>query len=177
MTNKEFDEILERTNTVVCNREWYERAVKALEQEPYEKFESVKDHIYKLAGDYKCWDNRITHDEVLELCHILEQEPCKNAIDKEAVFAILRRHHREHGRDVDGDWVPGDYTEGVYDEIKALPPVTPTRKKGKWIYHEKSISTGFKDMRECSCCHCYFRWEMPRNSYCPNCGAEMESGE
>ena len=32
MTNEEFDEILERTNAVVCNREWYERAVKALEQ-------------------------------------------------------------------------------------------------------------------------------------------------
>jgi uncharacterized paraquat-inducible protein A len=51
------------------------------------------------------------------------------------------------------------------------------RKVGKWIYHEKSISTGFKDLRECSCCHCYFRWEMPRNSYCPNCGADMRGCE
>ena len=172
MTNKEFDEILERTNTVVCNREWYERAVKALEQEPYEKFESVKDHIYKLAGDYKCWDNRLTHDEVLELCHILEQEPCKNAIDKEAVFAILRRHHREHGRDVDGDWVPGDYTEGVYDEIKALPPVTPTRKKGKWIEEPNC-------WLRCSCCNSHHPhtsiYAIRGSNYCPECGAEMES--
>lgn len=51
------------------------------------------------------------------------------------------------------------------------------RKVGKWIYHEKSISTGFKDLRECSCCHCYFRWEMPRNSFCPNCGADMRGRE
>ena len=36
MTNEEFDEILERTNAVVCSREWYERAIKALEQEPCE---------------------------------------------------------------------------------------------------------------------------------------------
>lgn len=36
MTNEEFDEILERTNAVVCNREWYERAAKALEQQPSE---------------------------------------------------------------------------------------------------------------------------------------------
>ena len=48
---------------------------KALEQEPMEKFKSVKAHIFKLAGDYKCWDNRLTNDEALELCHILEQEP------------------------------------------------------------------------------------------------------
>jgi NADH pyrophosphatase NudC (nudix superfamily) len=53
----------------------------------------------------------------------------------------------------------------------------PCDKKGKWVFHEKSVSTGFKDLRECSYCHCYFRWEMPRNSYCPNCGAKMESEE
>ena len=52
----------------------FQMAIKALEQEPYEKFKSAKDHICKLAGDYKCWDNRLTSDEALELCHILEQE-------------------------------------------------------------------------------------------------------
>jgi len=36
MTREEFDEILEQTNAVICNREWYERAIKALEQEPCE---------------------------------------------------------------------------------------------------------------------------------------------
>ena len=85
------------------------------------------------------------------------------------------------------------YTNEVREIIKDLPPVTPKgvtvtdfadkcrecgkQKKGKWIYHEKSISTGFKDLRECSCCKCYFDWLMPRNSYCPNCGAEMEDEE
>lgn len=49
-------------------------SVKALEQQkPIEKFKNAKDHIHRLAGDYKCWDNRLTHDEVLELCHILEE--------------------------------------------------------------------------------------------------------
>ena len=58
-------------------------AIKALEQQPYEKFESVKDHIYKLAGDYKCWDNRLTKDEAVELCHILEQESVLDKIRAE----------------------------------------------------------------------------------------------
>jgi len=61
-----------------------EMAIKALEQKPYEKFKSAKDHIYKLASDYKCWDNRLTQDEALELCHILEkQEPILDKIRAE----------------------------------------------------------------------------------------------
>ena len=36
MTREEFDEILEQTNAVICNREWYERAIEVLEQEPCE---------------------------------------------------------------------------------------------------------------------------------------------
>lgn len=64
--------IMEEETTVTILMD--DNAIKALERKPYEKFESVKDHIYKLAGDYKCWDNRLTQDEALELCHILEQE-------------------------------------------------------------------------------------------------------
>lgn len=65
------------------NFEAFQLAIKALEQKPYEKFESTKDHICKLAGDYKCWDNRLTQDEALELCHILEQEPILDKITED----------------------------------------------------------------------------------------------
>lgn len=109
----------------------------------------------------------------------LEQEPCEYAIDKEAVFDILRRHHREAGRDVDGDIVPGDYTEGIYDEIKALPSVTPTHKKGKWenldsyhYYNDGEIETA--ELR-CSCCNEIVEWDIEsphKPYYCENCGAE-----
>lgn len=80
--NDIFAEINEDDNAVCYltseDNELIESAIEALEQQPYEKFESAKDHIYKLAGDYKCWDNRLTKDEAVELCHILEQEPCYN---------------------------------------------------------------------------------------------------
>lgn len=61
----------------------------------------------------------------------------------------------------------------ILGQIDSAPTVEK-RNVGEWIYHGKSKSTCFKEYRECSCCHCYFKWEMPRNSYCPNCGAEMK---
>ena len=92
MTREDSINMLKQVNYILVNDDdyWTENtyeplntafsiAIKALEQEPMENFESTKDHILKLAGDYKCWDNRLTHDEALELCHMLEQEPCEDA--------------------------------------------------------------------------------------------------
>lgn len=39
-------------------------------------------------------------------------------------------------------------------------------KTGRWIMHEKH--------RECSECTVWLPKDMPRNSFCPNCGAKME---
>ena len=45
--------------------------------------ENAKDHVCKLASDYKCWDNRLSHEESLELCNILEQGPSLDRVRKE----------------------------------------------------------------------------------------------
>ena len=42
---------------------------------------------------------------------------------------------------------------------------------GEWVLHEKPY------MRECSNCKVWFRFDMPRNSFCPNCGADMRKGK
>lgn len=57
-----------------------EMAIKALETQPkpMEKFDDVKTHIQRLAGDYKCWDNRLTWEEALELNRMLEAQPNSN---------------------------------------------------------------------------------------------------
>lgn len=47
--------------------------------------------------------------------------------------------------------------------IKALEQ----EKRGYWIMHDRH--------RECSNCKVWLIKDMPRNSYCPNCGAKMES--
>lgn len=41
------------------------------------------------------------------------------------------------------------------------------QKTGHWILHDRH--------RECAKCGVWLTKDMPRNSYCPNCGAKMES--
>lgn len=53
----------------------------------------------------------------------------------------------------------------VVKEIKALPSVIPTRKKGKWI--------GCGVSARCNDCGCKDH-EYSKHRYCPYCGREME---
>lgn len=44
-------------------------------------------------------------------------------IKKSDVMRLLKKHHRNGGMDVDGDWVEGAYSESLYDDIENLPVV------------------------------------------------------
>jgi len=44
---------------------------------------------------------------------------------------------------------------------------------GRWIPRK----TDYNLYRECSACKVWLLWNMPRNSYCPNCGAKMDGGK
>ncbi len=54
--------------------------------------------------------------------------------------------------------------------IRALPPITPERKKGKWI--DSVYSLGYT----CTCC-LTTQTSGWKYKYCPNCGAEMEDAD
>lgn len=47
------------------------------------------------------------------------------------------------------------------------------RPTGEWIHHK---GAGRKDFRECSVCKVWLDWDITRNSFCPNCGADMQKG-
>ena len=99
-----------------------------------------------------------------EPIEVTRQEPCDDAISRE--FLLLDLLLKAQGeKDVSIKWLE--------EYINSLPSVTPQPRKAHWIEHEKSISTGFRHLRECSNCNCYFDWSMSRNSFCPNCGSDM----
>ena len=92
-------------------------------------------------------------------------EPCEDCISREAVLDMATT--------IQTDDCSGNEAMEVVDvdDIKTLPPVTPTRKKGKWIFSGNYDEVG---MLYCSNCkheidvsEGYFKW-------CPNCGAKME---
>lgn len=91
----------------------------------------------------------------------LEQEPCDDAISREAV---LKEAH----------WinVDGERFEVVQDEtLLGLPSVQPSRK-GQWIAH----SDGGIWIKYYECSECRARYDTLTN-FCPNCGADMRESE
>ena len=68
---------------------------------------------------------------IKEAIKTLEKEPCEDAISKSDVFEILG-NLMSIPYDFDRQINEKDVSESM-DEIKALPSVTPTRKKEEWI--------------------------------------------
>ena len=88
----------------------------------------------------------------------LEQEPCEDAISRKSMLDYIKYLH-------------GEMPEEEF--VKALPSVTPARKKGHWIDHSDE---GFVECSECgSCTNC--DGNIADLHFCFSCGAEMESEE
>lgn len=130
-------------------------AIKSLEQETVSR-ESYE-HEYLLRKEFE-----LKIDELQRQLKALEQEPCENAVSREQVLLALT-----------GKNLSTKNTEELISlfnkRIKALPSVTPTRKKGKWK-HDYSDT-----VLECSKCRRYididFLSGIPK--YCPYCGSFM----
>lgn len=91
----------------------------------------------------------------------LEQEPCTDAISRQAVLEAIRKCHCE-------EWIKAD----IGAPIEVLTSVTPAEKVGQWTKDVNESRDLFDTIRYyCSACgdwqghgHC---------KYCPNCGAKM----
>lgn len=96
----------------------------------------------------------------------LSQEPCDDAISREAVIEWLK----------DKDIIKlSSQEETARKELKALPSVT--QKSGKWIIKDRY----YHDTITAECSECRREVEMSAwtkedmYDFCPNCGARMES--
>ena len=63
----------------------------------------------------------------------------------------------------------------VAKELAKLPPVKPTRKKGKWI----DIMVGDMPAQACDQCNTFYplAYTGGGHKYCPNCGSFMMESE
>lgn len=114
-------------------------------------------------------------------------DKCDDAVSRQAVLDKIKEvcFSREQ------KWVDFRVSQGsngqrdfLINYIEQLPPVTPTRKEGRWI-DTKEISTNRRGqiVHEVICSECngisYFRGMDGKYigaNLCPNCGAEMERG-
>lgn len=101
----------------------------------------------------------------------LEQEPCDDAVSRQAVLDINEHHHGQ---------MPNHVNHEIWKEIKALPPVAPQPKMGRWIMSDDGLYRPI-----CNNCGAHpWKGYIPTVEeatevfkYCPNCGCAMQEVE
>ena len=120
--------------------------------------------IHMLEPQY---DTERVEDAVSMAIKELEQQPCDDAISREAVKDMLNE-----------EWIkymPMDLDINlsfVLKKISELPSVTPTRPKGRWL-EQKDIHKHHYGWFFCSECGAFLMSSDGAN-YCSCCGAKME---
>lgn len=96
-----------------------------------------------------------THDcnEYKLLMGLLEQQPSDDCVSRKDVLEMF------------------GYETAIYE----LPPVTPTRKVGKW--RRKLIDSGYNSVWLCSECKEMIHLEFHDFKFCPYCGANMRGSK
>lgn len=136
--------------------------------------QEVLDYAEVILQDELDWGNQERAEALRTIIKAFKQEPYADAISRKAVYRILNKNHRIGARDIDGDWIDGNYDEKLLNEIIALPSVQPKVKKGHWI----------DDCVNLKCPYCETRVSdvkvfSPLTKYtnacwfCPICGADM----
>ncbi len=105
-----------------------------------------------------------------EIIKALEQEPCEDAISRQAVLNYI---YNDLGLGDEENWADIERQEELeksYDYVKSLPPVTPQPKIGRWIRFDE----GKLKCSACEIIHLIAQYPSGNIGWCPNCGAKMQ---
>ena len=97
-----------------------------------------------------------------------KKEPCEDAISRQAVDELSKELvHTTRDK--------ADFLCNFWEKLQELPPVKPTRKKGKWI----DIMVGDMPAQACDQCNTFYplAYTGGGHKYCPNCGSFMMGSE
>lgn len=121
-------------------------------------------------------DLQTAHNMAIEA---LKQEPCDDAISRQAVLDaidvkawefcdyLISKNRNDEQKPV--SHFADNLRECIREEIPSVKP--QEQKTGHWIKHEQN---GIGHI-ECSKCFAWFlESHLLRNSYCPNCGCRMK---
>ena len=107
--------------------------------------------------------------EALDMAiELLEQEPCEDAIIRQAVLDGIDTYINK----AQSTGTQDDFYSFAELVVKELPSVTPKPKTGHWVVHPKGIYAHLV----CDKCLSSAPYDC-RTNYCPNCGAKMEIKE
>ena len=138
-----------------------------------EIIKKVKTKMCKDCGVYlgggKCSDNC----SITKIIRVLEQEPCEDTISRQAVLEIQTKYAEHIG--ATKFWQ-------MRDDIRALPPVTPQPKVGRWIRwcEQREYDCGTQYIPHCKCSECGREYDSHLSQfikYCNECGAKMQEVE
>lgn len=183
MTRKEAKEAIKEA---YGNSEYTDEIIKALEQEHCEMTaEEYRQRVIRAFHNSDC-------DELIAVCvlptekefeHLewllknhYKKESCDDAVSRKALHKELYEHFHDEDALNNTTYVT---LGSVRNFVKDFPPVTPTRKKGKWI---KVTETEFGIGYKCSECGRFILTEsiderkLKDYPYC-HCGAEMRGVE
>ena len=99
----------------------------------------------------------------------------KKYIDADNLMKSM--YHRAFETDGDTMWQSGCWVRyRAIEQVVKEQPTADVREnvRGEWIIH-KIKNHQFGGFRECNQCGVWLFLDMPRNSFCPNCGADMRS--
>ena len=130
-------------------------------------------------------------NEELTMAHLmaiqaLEQEPCDDAVSRQAVLDVIEFEDKwildanGHNKDTEIAF------SGLKTRITNLPSVQPKAKTGRWITHEESITllTGETVTGGVVCSECGYKTHNKAHviigcpyKFCQNCGADMRGAD